>query len=151
MSSQTHLALVASLLRRGRQVERLSDGISLLALAYGLAPLAGAPAPVIGALLCVLLLAAGLLQKYWGMRVALDAELFAHLATQAATLSPTTRALDQALFDLGLKPAPVDDRDWPARSRAALRLMRQQLLCLGVQVLLAIAGILCLPWLSLVG
>ena len=143
MSSQTHLALVASLLRRGRQVERLSDGISLLALAYGLAPLAGAPAPVLGALLCVLLLAAGLLQKYWGMRVALDA--------QAATLSPTTRALDQALFDLGLKPAPVDDRDWQARSRAALRLMRQQLLCLGVQVLLAIAGILCLPWLSLVG
>ena len=106
---------------------------------------------MIGALLCVLLLAAGLLQKYWGMRVALDAELFAHLATQAATLSPTTRALDQALFDLGLKPAPVDDRDWQARSRAALRLMRQQLLCLGVQVLLAIAGILCLPWLSLVG
>lgn len=151
MSHQIQLLLVASVLRRGRQVERLSDAISLVALAYGLAPLAGAPTHAVGAVLCALLLSAGLLQKYWGMRIALDAELFAHLASQAEALAQNTLALDQALFDLGLKPAPVDARDWQARSQATLRLMRQQLLCLGVQVLLAIAGVLSLPWLSSIG
>lgn len=151
MSNQTQLVLVASVLRRGRQVERVSDAISLLALAYGLAPLAGAPTHAAGGVLCALLLIAGLLQKFWGMRIALDAELFAHLASQAEALAPNTRALDQALFDLGLKPTAVDARDWQARSQATLRLMRQQLLCLGVQVLLAIAGVLSLPWLSSIG
>lgn len=151
MSNPTLLILVTGVLRRGRQVERVSDAISLLALVYGLAPLAGAPTHAVGAVLCALLLIAGLLQKYWGMRIALDAELFAHLATQAEALTQNTQALDRALFELGLKPAAADVRDWQARSQAALGLLRKQLLCLGGQVLLAIAGILCMPWLSFAG
>lgn len=151
MSGDIALALVASLLRRGRQVERLSDVISLLALAYGLAPLAGAPAHTGGAALCALLLVTGLLQKFWAMRVALDAELFACLAAQPEQLPANTQALDQALFALGLKPALADDRDWPVRSRGALALLRRQLLCFAAQVLLALAGLLLLPWLPLAG
>lgn len=38
-----NLYLTASLLGRGRQLERLSDGVTLLALAYGLAPLLTLP------------------------------------------------------------------------------------------------------------
>ncbi|MHC6227540.1 hypothetical protein ACYU03_22680 [Pseudomonas sp. X10] len=145
------LQLVANLLKRGRQLERLSDGISLLALAYGLAPLAGASPHLLASVLCALLLAVGLAQKYWAVRVALDAGLFAALASDGGPLPARTQALDQTLSVLGLKPSGADNRDWPTRSRAALRLLRNQALGLGLQVLLALAALLTLPWLPLAG
>jgi hypothetical protein len=136
-----NLFVSASLLARGRQLERLSDGITLLALACSLAPLLGAPLPLLPRLLCGLLLLLGLAHKYWAVRVALDAELFARLAA-SADLHADTLALDQALHALQLKPEARDSRDWPARTRAALALLRRQALCLVLQVLL----ILTLPF-----
>ncbi|MCE5984283.1 hypothetical protein [Pseudomonas sp. LF19] len=146
MSGEIHLALVASLLKRGRQVERLADGISLLAVFFGLAVLLiGTPAPWLSSVLCSVLLLAGLLQKFFAMRVALDADLFAHLATRSDQLAQHTQALDQSLCALGLKANPVDNRDWQSRGLAAMGLLRKQLLCFAVQALLALAGILLLP------
>ena len=43
MASEMQLTLVAGLLRRGRGLDLLSNALTLLALAYGLAPLLGAP------------------------------------------------------------------------------------------------------------
>lgn len=147
MSEDAHLALTAHLLARGRQIERLADGISLLALAYGLAPLlTSVPQPGSG-LLCAVLLALGLAQKYFAVRVALDAELIGNLASDAGRLNSRTRALDQALHELGLKPAATAQRDWPSRCRGALRLLRAQALCLGLQVVVALLALLSLPWL----
>ncbi|MDZ3995415.1 hypothetical protein [Pseudomonas sp. Teo4] len=138
------MMVVASLLGRGAQLERLSDGISLLALAYGLAPLLGASLQPLASLLCAVLLALGVLHKYWAMRVALDADLFSRLDS-SSDLSADTQALDQALFDLRLKAGAQDTRDWPARSKAALALLRRQALCLGLQVLLTLATLLTMP------
>ncbi|UVL62306.1 hypothetical protein LOY54_03280 [Pseudomonas sp. B21-032] len=152
MSDEIHLAVVASLLKRGRQVERLADGISLLAVLLGLAALLiGSPAPGYCAVLSGLLLLAGLLQKFFAMRVALDADLFAHLATRSDQLAQHTQALDQSLFSLGLKANPADNRDWQARGLAALGLLRKQLLCFAVQAVLALVGILLLPLLHFAG
>lgn len=149
MSEEPQLALTAHLLQRGRQIERLSDGISLLALAFGLAPLlVAARHPQLAAWLCALLLLLGLAQKYYAMRVALDAQLFASLSNDAGRLGSRTRALDQSLHELGLKPAGRD-RDWPARCRGALGLLRKQAVCFALQGLLALLGLLCLPWLPL--
>jgi len=139
-----NLHLVASLLDRGRQLERLSDGITLLALAYGLAPLVTHLSPLASAV-CAVLLGLGLLHKYWAIRVALDAALFARLAT-SADLTADTQALDRALFELSLKPRASDDRDWPARSQAALGLLRRQALCLAAQLALTLATLLTLPF-----
>lgn len=139
-----NLHLVASLLGRGRQLERLSDGITLLALAYGLAPLV-THLPPLASLVCAVLLGLGLLHKYWAIRVALDAELFARL-TVSANLAADTQALDRALFELSLKPNACDERDWPARSHAALGLLRRQALCFSVQVVLALATLLIIPF-----
>ena len=133
------LHLIASLLARGRQLEHLSDGITLLALGYGLAPLLGAQLPALASLLCAVLL-----HKYWAIRVALDAELFARLAS-SPDLPADTQALDRALFDLNLKPHATDSRDWPARSHAALALLRRQAACLGLQLSLTLATLLTLP------
>lgn len=149
MSEEPQLALTARLLERGRQIERLSDGISLLALGFGLAPLLVAVRhPGLTAMLCALLLIFGLAQKYHALRVALDAELIAALANDAGRLSSRTRALDQALYELGLKRG-AHERDWLARCRGALRLLRWQGICFVVQVLLALSGLLILPWLPL--
>lgn len=136
------LHLIASLLARGRQLERLSDGIALLALAYGLAPLLGLPLHPLASALCLLLVTLGLAHKYWAIRVALDAELFNHLANHGAD----TQAMDRALFELRLKPQAEDPRDWPTRGRAALGLLRRQAICLALQVALALATLITLPF-----
>lgn len=148
MTCTTQLQLVASLLRRGRQLERLTDGISLLALAYGLAPVLGAPSHPLASLACALLLLLGVLHKYLAMRVALDADLFATLAGDAGLLPARTQALDQAMGSLGLKSADSTPRDWTARSAGALRLLRRQASLFGLQMLLALATLLTLPWLA---
>lgn len=147
MSEDAHLALTAHLLARGRQIERLADGISLLALAYGLAPLLTSASQPGSGLLCAVLLALGLTQKYFAVRVALDAELIGSLASDAGRLNSRTRALDQALHELGLKPAATAQRGWPSRCLGALRLLRAQALCLGLQVIVALLALLSLPWL----
>ncbi|MNG78358.1 hypothetical protein D3C79_369320 [compost metagenome] len=142
-----NLHLVASLLGRGAQLERLSDGITLLALAYGLAPLLGAPLHAGASLLCITLLVLGVLHKYWAIRVALDAELFARLSI-SPDLPSDTRDLDLALFDLQLKAQASDPRDWPTRSQAALALLRRQAMCLGLQLLLSLTTLLTLPFIG---
>ena len=151
MASEMQLALVASLLRRGRGLDLLSGALTLLALAYGLAPLLGAPSSTFGAGLCALLAMPGLVQKYWAMRVALDAELFTQLAADPGRLAQRSEQLDQALTGLGLQPAASAPRDWQQRCLGALRLLRLQGACLAAQMLLALAVILATPWLSLAG
>lgn len=139
------LHLVAALLGRGRQLERLSDGLTLLAIGYGLTPLLGVHLPALASALCALLLILGLAHKYWALRVALDAELFTRLAS-SPQLDEDTGALDRALFDLKLKASADDRRHWPARSQGALALLRRQALCLALQLLLALTTLLTLPF-----
>ncbi|MBB1518584.1 hypothetical protein [Aquipseudomonas guryensis] len=151
MATDMQLQLVASLLRRGRLLDQLSTGLTLLALALGLAPLLSGQVNPASAVLCGLLVLLGLAQKYWAVRVALDAELFAQLAGQPEQLADRTRQLDAALHSLGLQPANSDERPWPERCRGALRLLRLQVAWLAAQILLALAAVLAMPWLSLAG
>ena len=99
---QADLLLVAALLRRGRSLDHCSSALSLVAVLFGLAPWLGAPPSLILALLCAALLIAGLAEKYWALRVALDAKLFQRLAEAGEQLDSQTHALDQALQNLGL-------------------------------------------------
>jgi hypothetical protein len=151
MASEMQLALVAGLLRRGRGLDLLSGAITLLALAYGLAPLLGSAYSPAASILCSLLVMFGLAQKYWALRVALDADLFTHLAGDAPRLQERTDELDQALLQLGLQKTTTVSRNWDDRCRGALRLLRLQAAWLIAQLLLALATILATPWLSLAG
>ncbi|MEX5624486.1 hypothetical protein ABFV62_30635, partial [Pseudomonas syringae] len=81
---------------------------------------------------------------YWAIRVAVDAELFTHLAS-SNDLVADTQALARALFELKLKPQATHARAWPQRSQAALTLLRRQAVCLGLQLSLALATLLTLP------
>lgn len=148
---QAELLLVAALLRRGRSLDRLSTALSLLALAFGLAPLLGAPASPALAPLCALLLLTGLAEKYWALRVALDAELFQRLADAGEQLDTQTRALDLALQRLGLRQERQPQRSWECRCKGALVLLRRQSLCLLLQLTLALLAILAASYLSSFG
>lgn len=137
---QADLLLVAALLRRGRSLDHCSSALSLVAVLSGLAPWLGAPPSLILALLCAALLIAGLAEKYWALRVALDAELFQRLAESGEQLDCQTHALDQALQNLGLQNAQQTGRTWSLRFQGALGLLRKQALCLLLQIIIVVLG-----------
>lgn len=138
---QADLLLVAALLRRGRSLDHCSSALSLVAVLFGLAPWLGAPPSLILALLCATLLIIGLAEKYWALRVALDAELFQRLAEAGEQLEQQTHALDQALQNLSLQNAQQGGRTWDVRCHGALRLLRKQALCLLLQLVIVVLGI----------
>jgi hypothetical protein len=138
-------ALVAASLGHGRSLDRLSQGLLLLALAALLVPGLGATAC---GLLLASLIPAGV-QAYHAFRCGLDAHLFAHWARHwpAAGSQPDAdlNAFDQALahcFGMRpdaagtLTPRPLDDR-----ARGALRLLRRQAMALACQGLLVLTAL----------
>lgn len=148
MPAEMELQLVAMLLRQGRSLDQLSSGLSLLALGLGLAiALLSMPSPCTATVAASIVLL-GLVQKYWALRVAFDAELFALLAADASRLDQRTQALDQALANLDLQPANNAARPWFERGRGALRLLRIQSLVLAAQVLLALGAPIIIAWLA---
>ena len=80
MPADMELQVVASLLRRGRSLDQLSTGLTLLGVLFGLAQLLLASISTTCLLLALWMIVLGLLQKYWALRVAFDADLFALLA-----------------------------------------------------------------------
>lgn len=151
MASEMSLLLTAGLLRRGRQLDQLSTGLTLLGLAGGLLPILIGRGNLLMALPCTLLILFGLVQKYWAIRVALDAELFAALAADPAQRQARIDELDAALVELQLQSAKQAARPWDTRIRGAMRLLRLQALWLGIQLFLALIMILVVPWFSFAG
>lgn len=146
MNDRQQLLVTAALLRRGRSFDHLSSAITLLALLLGLSPLVGASFHLLAAVLWVWLIILGLFQKYWAARVALDAELFQRIADSREELDSSAEHLDSALSSLRLSK-PQAARDWQNRCQGALKLMQRQVLCAALQCLLAVLGILLMPWL----
>jgi len=151
MPADMELQMVASLLRRGRTLDQLSTGLTLLGVLFGLLQLLLITPVALGLILSAWLIVVGLLQKYWALRVAFDAELFELVARDADALPDRTQALDQALQNLGLQPANRAGRAWAERQRGALKLLRNQAVLLAAQVLPTLAVILASPWLSFTG
>ncbi|SDS93226.1 hypothetical protein [Pseudomonas prosekii] len=161
MPVEVELHVVASLLRRGRSLDQLSTGLTVLGVLFGLLQWLLVTPLALGLILSVWLIVTGLWQKYWAFRVAFDADLFALMArdggadadadAQALALAQRTSALDQALQNLGLQPADRAGRPWPERQRGALKLLRNQAVLLAAQVLPTVAVILASPWLSFAG
>lgn len=151
MSSEMQLFSVASLLRRGRALDQLSTGLTLLGALYGLAQYLLASVTLGGLIVSLALVLLGLVEKYLALRVAFDADLFQRVADSPMSLEHSTQALDQALGALGLQPAEKGGRPWDQRSRGALGLLRRQALLLAAQVLTLLSLILASPWLTFAG
>lgn len=151
MTTEMQLITVASLLRRGKSLDQLSSAVTLLALLIGLSPMLGVSIQSPTTVFCVVLIVLGMLQKFWALRVALDAELFQQLAERFDQLENNTRDLDQTLVRLNLHATTQTSRTWDERCLGAMRLFRRQGLCFGAQLLIALLAILGLPWLSFTG
>lgn len=139
--SELALRTLAALLHRGQALDRLSLGLTLLALALGLALpwLAPLSLPLHALLLGLVLL--GLAQQYWALRVAFDADLLTQLANAPGSLEQRTLDLDRALVELGLLPSARAGRPWAQRTQGTLRLLRIQALLCALQLLLALTGL----------
>lgn len=147
MPTSGSLYLCAVLLRRGRLLDLLSTALSLIALVLGLAPLLGFPTSATQAMFYAAVITFGMLEKYLAARVEVDAELFIHMSQHIEQLTERTAELDQALEDLGLQQSTATPHTWADRSKGALRLLRNQGLCLIVQCTLVLLAIVSLPWL----
>ena len=147
MPADMELQVVASLLRRGRSLDQLSTGLTLLGVLFGLAQLLMACITPVCLILAVWMIVLGLLQKYWALRVAFDADLFSLMARDVER----TQDLDQTLQTLGLQSSKRAGRPWTERRRGALKLLRKQAYLLAAQVLLTLAVILASPWLPFAG
>jgi len=151
MPVDMELHVTASLLRQGRSLDQLSTGLTLLGVFFGLAQLLMTSIIPLCLILSTGLIILGLLQKYWALRVAFDADLFALVARNADPLPERTRSLDLALQNLGLQSATRAGRPWAERQRGALKLLRKQAILLAAQVLLTLAALLASPWLPFAG
>lgn len=150
MSLEMQLHVVASLLRRGRALDNLSTGVMLLGLALGLSQLwINTVSPLLLILVAAIVLI-GLIEKYYAFRVAFDADLFQNIANDANQLNDRTVDLDHALTTLGLLPVDKQARSWAVRSQGALKLLRQQVLFLALELVLMLGAILIFPWLPFV-
>lgn len=125
----------ARLLEQGKRLDGFSTGISLLALGGALYSALLGGGLIAGLLVLVLL--CGVLEKYFAIRVALDAALFSRMAEAGDELDSQSHEMDAGLIGLGLMPATAAGRDWRLRSQGALRLLRWQASALLGQVLLA--------------
>ena len=151
MPAEMELQVVASLLRRGRTLDQLSTGVTLLGVLFGLLQVLLLTPMALNLILIVWLIVVGLMQKYWAIRVAFDADLFDLVARGSDSLPNCTLALDLALQNLGLLPSHRPGRPWVERQQGALKLLRNQATLLGAQVLPTLALILASPWLSFAG
>lgn len=142
MKATFDLTLMAVLMHQGRRLDRLSTGMLAIAVLALLGIAAGWL--VTGTLAGVAFMACmviGVVQQYVATRTEIDAQLMEAMARmddpRAAAL-----ALDRSLHTLDLIKADALGRDWPARWRAMLGLLRAQAACTGAQmVLLGVAGL----------
>ena len=148
MSHEMQLHIVASLLRRGKALDHLSTGLTLLCLGFGLIQLLITTPNALLLIVVVIGVLLGILEKYYALRVAFDGDLFRMVASDPQWLSGRTAALDDALGQLGLAPVDKTGRSWALRSQGALKLLRQQVLFLAVQLLVVLSAIVIFPWLS---
>ncbi|QRY80770.1 hypothetical protein JVX91_06595 [Pseudomonas sp. PDNC002] len=148
MSVDPGLILVASLLRRGSSLNGLSSALTVLALALGFYGALMASATLAFSLSMALLVLLGLVQKFYAMRVALDADLFEAMANAGETLPEKTRQLDDALATYVGVPAEMSGRTWSERSRGALKLLRRQVMLCALQWLVALLCLIALTFQS---
>lgn len=148
MSVDPGLTLIASLLRRGSSLNGLSSALTVLALALGFYGVLMASATLAFSLSMALLVLLGLVQKFYAMRVALDADLFEAMANAGDALPEKTRQLDDALATYAGVPADKAGRPWSERSRGALVLLRRQVLLCAVQWLVALLCLITLTFQS---
>jgi hypothetical protein len=147
MKQQMNLLLQVSLLKCGVVIDRTSFCFTLLSVVmlFLQSSLLINKFQMIAFFILVLV---GIMQKYYAIRVSLDAELFAQLA-KVITAEPKNceieselRDLDSAMLHLGLIKTNEDVRSLLDRCQGAFKLLKSQVACLAVQSMLLLSILL---------
>ena len=138
MKATFDLTLMAVLMHQGRRLDRLSTGmLAIAALAVlGVAFEVVAPG-AFAAIACAACALIGVLQQYVATRADVDARLMDALARMEDPRAAAT-ALDRSLHTLKLVKADALGRDWPARWRGMVVLLRAQAACTLAQLALLV-------------
>jgi len=137
MSTPLDLRTMAALLRQASPLDRLS--LVLLAVALLLGAWYANIDTSLAAMLCLLSVLAGVVQRYWAARVGLDAALLDAVLAEA-NLDQAGSDLDAALHRLGLLRRLPPPRDWQARWRGMRGLLLRQIASLALQLLALLAA-----------
>jgi hypothetical protein len=137
MSTPLELRTMAALLRQASPLDRMSLVSLAVALLLG-AWYASADASL-AAMLCLLSVLAGAVQRYWAARIGLDAALLEAVLAEA-DLDQAGSDLDAALHRLGLLRRLPPPRDWQARWRGMRGLLLRQVATLALQLLALLAA-----------
>ena len=141
MNATFDLTLMAVLMQQGRRLDRLSSGMLVIAVLALLAIAAGLMTPgALAATAFAACLVIGVVQQYVATRTDVDARLMDAMARMDDPRAAAI-ALDRSLHTLNLVKADALGRDWPARWRGMVGLLRAQAACTGAQlVFLCAAG-----------
>ncbi|MBB4127699.1 hypothetical protein GGR77_003021 [Xanthomonas translucens] len=139
MSTPLELRTMAALLRQAAPLDRLS--LALLAVALLLGAWFANAGATLAAMLCLLSVLAGMVQRYWAARVGLDAALLDAVLAQR-DLDQAGSDLDAALHRLGLLRRLPPPRDWQARWRGMRGLLLRQATGLALQLLAVLAALI---------
>ena len=134
------LVVVSIVLDQGRRIHGMSSAITVAALIGCVLPalsehrMSLLSLGILGAVIAV-----GVIELWFAIRVSIDAALFRRLARV-----PDWRTLDEALINLGMIPAEKTGRPEAVRIAGARRLLRFQAVALiaqiGLAVILAVIG-----------
>lgn len=139
MSAPLELRTMAALLRQAAPLDRLS--LALLAVALLLGAWFANAGATLAAMLCLLSVLAGMVQRYWAARAGLDAALLDAVLAQP-DLAQAGSDLDAALHRLGLLRRLPPPRDWQARWRGMRGLLLRQAASLALQLLAVLAALI---------
>jgi len=139
MSTPLEMRTMAALLRQAAPLDRLSLALLAVALLLGAwyASVGAAPA----AMLCLLSVLAGVVQRYWAARAGLDAALLDAVLAEAE-LDQAGSDLDAVLHRLGLLRCLPPPRDWQVRWRGMRGLLLRQIASLALQLLAVLAALI---------
>jgi hypothetical protein len=134
---RTAIDVCAALLEQGRALEGLSRLLTLAALVLLFAGAFGFVAKPVAIPVGLIVIALGLVQTRFAIRVGFDAALLRDVAHRIQFA-----VLDQALVRLDLMPPDKAGRPLDARLAGAMRLLRLQGLALGAQLGVLVLGAL---------
>ncbi|SIS96577.1 hypothetical protein [Neptunomonas antarctica] len=148
MSQQMSVLLQVSLLKCGVAIDRTSLGFTLLSIVMSFLQ----RSLLINTFQMIafgIIVLVGIMQKYYAIRVSIDAEIFAQLVplitarreVKAGEIESELQDLDSAMLHLGLIKANEGTRSLRDRCQGAFRLFKGQVACLSIQGVLLL-GIL---------
>lgn len=146
MIEQTKLSVLASLLKRGREVNVLSLSLTLLSLLLLMLNhyllFSNWQLVLLSSIVVI-----GVIEQYYAIRVALDADLFDYLCLslsgipsteQPEVVDQSLQTLDNQLVSLRLIKSEQTHRPLPTRFQGAMALLKVQLVCVVLQVALLV-------------